>query len=209
MNLYGNTVKSNVSTNKEYILKKQNNKTKGFNIPRYRINDEITSSSPVRVIGDNIESKVMSLREAKELASSMDLDIIEINSNITPSIVKIANYEKMMYELKKISKKNKQNSKPIKEVQLSANIALHDIETKAKKAKEFIDDGSKVKVVLTLRGREMSHRDENKKSMLEFIEMMEDVAVPESMPRDEGNRTIVILKKREGKTKNVTTKFEE
>ena len=183
-------------------MKKQNKKGNSLNLPEYRINDEITLSCPVRVIGDGIESQIMSLNEAKKLAESLDLDLIEINGKITPAIIRIANYEKMMYEFKKSAKKAKQNqTKPLKEIQLSANIAKHDIETKGNKAKEFIADGSKVKVVLTLKGREMTRRDENKKSLLEFIEYMSDVSVPEAMPRDEGNKTIVILKKREGKPK--------
>ena len=187
-------------------MKKQNKKGNSLNLPKYRVNDEINIEGQVRVTGEGIESKVISLKAAKTLAENLGLDLIEINSNISPAIVRIANYEKMMYDMKKFAKKTKQNqSKPIKEIQLSANIALHDIETKGKKAKGFIEDGSKVKVVLTLRGREMARRDENKKSLLEFIEFMDDVAVPESMPRDEGNRTIVILKKREngGKKKTV------
>ena len=190
-------------------MKKQTKKGNTLNVPQYRVNDEIVLTCQVRVTGEGIDSQIMSLRDAKLLAESLGLDLIEINSNITPAIVRIANYEKMMYELKKSAKKSKQNQpKPLKEVQLSANIAKHDIETKGNKAKEFIADGSKVKVVLTLRGREMSRRDENKKSLLDFIEFMDDVAVPESMPRDEGNRTIVILKKREGKTKNRTVVYE-
>lgn len=191
-------------------MKKQNKNGNSLNLPTYRINDEINLTCQVRVTGEGIESNIMTLNSAKALANSLGLDLIEINSNITPAIVRIANYEKMMYDLKKSAKKSKQNqAKPLKEVQLSANIAKHDIETKGRKAKEFIEDGSKVKVVLTLRGREMSRRDENKKSLLEFIEFMDDVAVPESMPRDEGNRTIVILKKRDGKKKIIETTVTE
>lgn len=161
------------------------------------MNDEIRTSEPVRITGEDIESRVCPLSEAKSIAESKGLDLIEINSQSSPIIVRIASYEKMMYEMKRSAKKAKQNaSKPLKEVQLSANIARHDIETKANKAKEFIEDGNKVKVVLSLKGREMARRDENKKSLLDFITMMEDVATPESMPRDEGNRTIVILKKK-------------
>jgi translation initiation factor IF-3 len=47
-----------------------------------------------------------------------------------------------------------------------------------------------------MKGRELSRREDNKKSILEFIVMMDDVAVPESTPKDEGNKTVVILKKR-------------
>ena len=76
------------------------------------------------------------------------------------------------------------------------NIAKHDLETKANNAKRFIEDGSRVRVTLSMKGRELYRREENKKSILEFIVMMDDVAIPESAPKDEGNKTVVILKKR-------------
>ena len=85
---------------------------------------------------------------------------------------------------------------PLKEIQLSVNITEHDLQTKANNAKKFIENGNKVKVTLTMKGRELSRREENKRSILEFIVMLEDVAVPESQPRDDGNKTIVILKKK-------------
>ena len=102
----------------------------------------------------------------------------------------------MVYELKKTAKKNKQASKPLKEIQLSVNIAKHDLETKANNARKFIEDGSRVRVILSMKGREMSRREENKKSILEFVVLLEDVAVPEAAPRDEGNKTVVILKRK-------------
>lgn len=161
----------------------------------YRTNDAIRHSE-VRIVGDGIESRVVSLREAKSIAESMGLDLIEINSNAKVPVVRIADYEKMLYEQKKALKKNKQHIKQLKEVQLSVSIAKHDLETKANQAKRFINDGSKVKVVLSMKGRELTRRDENKKSLLEFINLMDEVAIPEAMPKDEGNKTVVILKKR-------------
>ena len=97
---------------------------------------------------------------------------------------------------KSAAKKNKQSAKPLKEVQLSVNITEHDLQTKANNARKFIENGNKVKVTLTMKGRELSRRDESKRSILEFIVMLEDIAVPESQPRDDGNKTIVILKKK-------------
>jgi translation initiation factor IF-3 len=126
----------------------------------------------------------------------MELDLVEIQSNLEIPIIRICNYEKMLYELKKSAKKTKQNTKPLKEIQLSVNIAKHDLETKANSARKFLEDGSRVRVILSMKGREMSRREENKKSILEFIVMLEDIAVPEAALRDEGNRTSVILKKK-------------
>lgn len=171
-------------------------KNKNFNAPSFRINDELHGNYDVRIIGDNIESKVVTLEEAKKIAYDAELDLIEINSKVSPPIMRIASYEKLIYEMKKNAKKNKQTAKPVKEIQLSVNISEHDLQTKANYAKRFIEDGSKVKVTLTMKGRELSRKEENKRSILEFIVMLEDVAVPESQLRDDGNKTIVTLKKK-------------
>lgn len=167
-----------------------------FNEPNFRVNDELHGNYDVRIVGEGIESKVVKLDEAKKIANDMELDLIEINSKTDPPILKIASYEKMIYEMKKAAKKNKQTAKPLKEIQLSVNITEHDLQTKANNAKKFIENGSKVKATLTMKGRELVRREDSKRSILEFIVMLEDVAVPESEPRDDGNKTIVILKKK-------------
>lgn len=163
---------------------------------KFRVNDEIRFNGNVRIVGNDIESKIVPMQEARKIAESMDLDLVEIQGKIETPIIRICNYEKMIYEMKKNAKKNKQTIKPMKDIQLSVSIAKHDLETKANNARKFIEEGSRVRVILTMKGREMSRHDENKKSILEFIVLLEDVAVPEAAPRDEGNKTVVILKKK-------------
>lgn len=168
------------------------------NTPRieYRINDEIDFYGQVRVVGENANNEVMSIDKARKLAESLDLDLVEINSRVTPPIMKVCNYEKMVYELKKTLKKNRQQAKPPKEIQLSVNIAENDLKTKENQARKFIEDGFKVKVILIMKGRELSRRTENKKTIFKFIADLEDVAAAESLPKDEGTRTIVFLKRK-------------
>lgn len=163
---------------------------------KFRVNDEIRVGGNVRIVGEGIESKVVAMSEARKIAEDMELDLVEIQGKSDVPIVRVCNYEKMLYELKKVAKKNKQQVKPLKEIQLSVNIAKHDLETKANNAKKFIEDGSRVRVILVMKGRELSRREDNKRSILEFIVMMDDVAIPESAPKDEGNKTVVILKKK-------------
>jgi len=163
---------------------------------KFRVNDEIRFNGNVRIVGNDIESKIVPMSEARKIAESIDLDLVEIQGKLDTPIIRICNYEKMIYELKKSAKKNKQVAKPLKEIQLSVNIAKHDLETKANSARKFLEDGSKVRVILSMKGRELSRREENKKSILEFIVLLEDVAVPEAAPRDDGNKTSVILKKK-------------
>ena len=164
---------------------------------KFRVNDEIRFKGNVRIVGEGIESRIVTMAEASKIADEMELDLVEIQGNLEIPIIRICNYEKMLYELKKSAKKNKQMVKPLKEIQLSVNIAKHDLETKANNARKFLEDGSRVRVTLSMKGRELSRREENKKSILEFIVMLDDVAVPETTPRDEGNRTSVILKKKQ------------
>lgn len=163
---------------------------------RFKVNEEIKLYGNVRIVGEGIESKVVPIAEARSMAESMELDLVLLNTNGNEPVIKLCNYEKMLYEMKRMAKKNKQTVKPLKDIQLSVNIAKHDMETKANNARRFLEDGSRVRVTLTMKGREMARHEENKKSILEFIVMLEDVAVPEAAPRDDGNRTSVILKRR-------------
>ena len=186
----------------------KNFKQKKEKFPEPRINDELRGNYEVRVVYPknyvesdlNIKyeyaSEIMMLADAKRLSDKLNLDLIEINPGQNPPILRIDDYDKWLYKEKKKEKESKQNKTELKEVQLSTNIGRHDLEIKARKAREFIADGNKVKVVLTMRSRELNRREESKKCLYEFILMTEDVAVPESMPRDEGSRSIVILKKK-------------
>ena len=187
---------------------KNNVKTNKQNKPTVtkRVNEEIdyADDKKVRIIGDNVESRVVSFKEAKMISSYMNKDLIEINDKQEIPIIKLENYDKYVYELKKQAKVQKQNSNKgkLKEIQLSVNIASNDLKTKANKAREFIEGDNKVKVILTMKGRELARREENKKSIFEFISILEDVAVPENMPKDEGNKTIAILKRKNGNKKS-------
>ena len=164
---------------------------------RFRVNEEIRLSGSVRIVGEGIESRVVPIAEARRVAEDMGLDLVDLGGKQEIPVLKVCNYEKMVYEMKKAAKKNKHTTKPLKDIQLSVNIAKHDMETKANNARRFLEDGSRVRVTLTMKGRELARREDNKKSILEFIVMLEDVAVPEAAPRDDGNKTSVILKRKQ------------
>lgn len=159
------------------------------------INDEILldDNDLVRIVG-NDGQKCCTFKEAKDAAENEGLDLIGINLNVTPPILKKEDYGKYLYNLKKNSKKIK--PKPLKEIDLRVNIASNDLQTKANHAKDFIRDGSKVKVVLTIKGRENTRLDLSRQTLFDFIELVSDVAVPETAPKTEGNKYTVILKKK-------------
>ena len=171
-----------------------------------RINKEIVGHSEVRLIykehkdsaSENDFNKIVSWEEAVRLSQKTGLDLIEINPKSNPIIVKLEDYSKYLYNLKKQMKQRNKNTNTLKEIQLSANISMHDLQIKANKAKEFIENGDKVKVILNLKGRELFRREESKKSFLQFIEIMLDSGLVsfDSVPRDEDKKSIVIFKKK-------------
>lgn len=169
---------------------------KDLNAKFYRVNECIRWFGDVRVIGEGASGEVVDISVARKMAEDQGLDLVEVNTNTNPHILRICKYDKFLYEQKKNAKKNKKQPQQLKEIQLSVSIAKHDLETKANQARKFISAGDKVKVVLTMKGREITRREENKKSLFDFIVSLEDVCVPEAMPKDEGNRTTVILRKK-------------
>lgn len=178
-----------------------NNKNGKFN---YRINEEIRGYDNVRVIykehssetSENDFNKIVTLSEARKISDEKSLDLIEINSSATPPILRLCDYSKFLWEQKKKEKARGKNTTVLKEIQLKANIADNDLETKARAALKFLESGFKVKVVLTLRGRELSRKDYSKEVFYRFLELVGDNAVYELKPKDEGNKTITIIRKK-------------
>ena len=162
----------------------------------FKVNDEIVFNGDVRLIEDGNEPMVMKMSKARQMAEDRGLDLMLVTDKSDIPVVRICDFEKVLYSLKKNAKLQKKAPKPMKEITLSVSIADHDMETKASAARKFIESGHKVKVVLKMKGREMSRREENKKSILKFIVMLEDVSIPEGPLKDEGNKTVVILKKK-------------
>lgn len=116
------------------------------------------SYSNVNLIGENGEKiGVVSFAKAVELSDKLDLALV--NDRITPPIVKIVNYGKILYEQKKNMKKQRSNIIKNKEVKFGLNIAENDYKIKINKIKDFIEDGDRVKVTLFLRGREVAFED--------------------------------------------------
>lgn len=187
------------------ILNRPNNRFNNRNrnsIDEPKINDEIglRDSDEVRVVynsrtDDTKFSEVMSFKEAKMKSEEMQKDLIEINANVTPIVLRLDDYDKFLWELKKNKNKKKPTS-VVKEIQLSANISLHDMETKSNKAKEFISNGDRVKVVLRMKGRELGRREQSKESLRTFIKLMSEVAVIEGQIRDEGRQSVALLRKK-------------
>ncbi len=159
------------------------------------INEQIRDKE-VRVIGEDGEQLgIMSSREAMKLAQEAELDLVKIAPTAKPPVCKIIDYGKYRYELARKEKeaKKKQKTVEVKEVRLSPNIDVNDLNTKVNNAKKFIAKGNKVKVTLRFRGREMAHVQSSKHILDDFADMLKDVASIEKAPKLEGRSMSMVL----------------
>lgn len=159
------------------------------------INEQIRDKE-VRLIGENGDQLgIMSAKEAMKLAQEAELDLVKIAPTAKPPVCKIIDYGKYRYELARKEKeaKKKQKTVEVKEVRLSPNIDVNDLNTKVNSAKKFIQKGNKVKVTLRFRGREMAHMQSSKHILDDFAEMLQDVAVIEKPAKLEGRSMSMVL----------------
>ena len=163
------------------------------------INEQIRDKE-IRLIGENGEQLgIMSARDAMKMAKEAELDLVKIAPAAKPPVCKIIEYGKYRYEQARKEKeaKKKQKTIEIKEVRLSPNIDVNDLNTKVGAARKFIEKGNKVKVTLRFRGREMAHMQSSKHILDDFAEQLKDVASVDKPPKIEGrNMTMFLTEKR-------------
>jgi translation initiation factor IF-3 len=151
----------------------------------------------VRVVGmeNEEENGVMTLREALRIGEEIGADVVEINGTIDPPIVRIIEYTKFKYELKKREKekKSKQHIVLMKEIRFGPNTDEHDFNFKVKHAENFLKEGNKVKAYVHFRGRTIVYTDRGKKLLLEFAEALDHEGKVEMLPKLEGKRMYLII----------------
>ncbi len=148
------------------------------------------------MIGETGEQMgIVPIAEAMDSASSAGLDLVEVASSSDPPVCKIMDYGKLKYDQKKKDQesKKKQHVIRIKEVRFRPRISDHDLGIKVNRVKKFIADGSKVKITIMYRGREMARQDLGEDLIERIIEALEDVARVEKRGDLEGRRISVVM----------------
>ena len=167
---------------------------------QYRVNENIHVRA-VRVVGDDIESAVMSTREAIQLAEEKGLDLVEISPNAAPPVCRIIDYSKFLYQQKKRQKemKAKQVKIEVKEIRFGPQTDDHDYNFKLKYAKEFLSEGNKVKAYVFFKGRSILFKEQGEVLLLRFANDLEDYGKVEQMPVLEGKRMTIFLAPKKAK----------
>jgi translation initiation factor IF-3 len=173
---------------------------------QHRINEQIRVRE-VRVVGDEIESKVMPMRDALKLAEELGVDLVEISPTAVPPVCRLIDYSKFLYQLKKKAKeqKAKQVKMEIKEIRFGPQTDDHDYNFKLKHAIGFLEDGDKVRAYVFFRGRSILFKEQGEVLLLRFANDLEEYGKVESMPKLEGKRMTIFIapKSKKDKSKKV------
>jgi len=150
----------------------------------------------VRVIDeDGQQLGVMPTPRALALAQEKGLDLVEVAPTAVPPVCRILDYGQYKYELNKRERetKKRQKSHEMKEIRVAVKIDTHDLQTKARRAAEFLDDGDRVKITVRFRGREISHANLGRDLLLRTAEALAEHGTVERQPLLEGRSMHIIM----------------
>ncbi|AUB31324.1 translation initiation factor IF-3 [Spiroplasma floricola] len=149
------------------------------NIKTDFVNREIRAKQVLIINDDGTKNGPLNKFEALKLAEEAGLDLFQVGmQDNSTAIAKILDYGKYKYEQKRKQKENKKNQVKVenKEIRLTVGIGEHDMDTKARKAREFLLAGDRVKISLKFKGREITFQEFGKETLDKFFAKIEDVA---------------------------------
>lgn len=153
----------------------------------FPVNENIKSRQ-VRLVKDNGEQVgVLSTSDALYRARQEGLDLVVINDHVDPPVCKIVDYGKFKYDFskkeKELARKAREAKVVLKEIQMRLVTDKNDVAIKARKAREFLEEGNKVKIIVKFRGREVTHPELGFSLMQTVMEHIGDCKVekPSSM----------------------------
>lgn len=159
------------------------------------MNDRITVS-PIRVIDQNGEQVgILPVNEALARARAANLDLVEISATSKPPVCRIMDYGKFKYQQAKKAKqaKKKQHTVQMRAMRYRPKTDEHDYQFKTRHVREFLEQGSKVKVFVMFTGREMARIELGRKILDRVVEELQEICTIGQEPKLEGRRLTMVL----------------
>jgi translation initiation factor IF-3 len=160
-----------------------------------RINDRIRAREVLLIGADGEQLGVKPLPEALAIAREEELDLVEVAPNANPPVCRIMNYGRYKYEQEQRRKESRRKATNVvvKEMKFRPKIDEHDYVTKMKHVERFLAEGSKVKLTIMFRGREVFHPELGLRILERVAEQVSDIAMVESAPRQDGRNMTMVL----------------
>ena len=150
----------------------------------------------MRLVGaDGQQIGVVTTQDALRQARDLDLDLVEVAPQADPPVCRIMDYGKYKYErdIRQKEARKKQSRVEVKEIKFRPKIDPHDYATKKGHVERFLRAGSRVKVTIMFRGREMAHTELGRKILDRLVEDLKDVAVVDASPKQDGRNMIMVI----------------
>ena len=148
----------------------------------------------IRVISpEGKQLGIMQTERALALAQQFNLDLVEMAATAKPPVCRIMDFGKYVYEEQKKASHVKSTAARLKEIEFTPRIAGGDFLTKIRHAEEFLSHGSKVKLRLKFRGREMAHTEIGFELMKKALAELEGMGHPDNQAKLMGKQINVML----------------
>ena len=161
----------------------------------HQINEEIRDKEVRLISNDGEQLGIVAIQKAQEIAVEKGMDLVKIAPQAKPPVCKIMDYGKFRFEQAKREKEARKNQRvvEIKEIRLTPNIDIGDLNTKVKNSCRFLKDGDKVKVSVRVRGREGTHSSLGQDLLHRFAELCSECSTVEKQPKLEGRQMLMFL----------------
>ena len=135
------------------------------------------------------------ISEALRFAQEAGLDLVEVANQADPPVCRVMDYGKFKYEQSQKAKESRKKATHIlvKEMKYRPKIGSGDFETKTRRVEKFLAEGSKVKVTIMFRGREIQYPQLGRKILDEIAESISHVGRVEVYPEQEGRNMTMLL----------------
>ncbi|WP_062152760.1 translation initiation factor IF-3 [Beggiatoa leptomitoformis] len=160
-----------------------------------RLNEQITAPKVRLIDAEGNQVGIVSIRDAQQLATDAELDLVEIVPNAKPPVCRVMDYGKFLFEQnkKRHTAKKKQKQVQIKEIKFRPGTDEGDYQVKLRNLIRFLEDGDKAKVTLRFRGRELSHQELGMKLLKRVEQDLTELGIVEQHAKMEGKQMVMIV----------------
>ncbi|MGD2050053.1 MAG: translation initiation factor IF-3 [Chloroflexota bacterium] len=178
-----------------FVVKKNFSATRISIDTNYRVNERIRSREVRLIDGSGTNRGVVNIQEARDAAQDAGLDLVEVAPNAKPPVVRVMDYGKFIYEKTRREREARKHQKQveIKTIKLSPKIADFHRDIRLRRARGWLEEGKKVKVVVRFRGREITYPELGQEMMAEVAKELEDISTIEQKPNLEGWSMVMML----------------
>ncbi|MEK7605937.1 MAG: translation initiation factor IF-3 [Patescibacteria group bacterium] len=169
---------------------------------QYRINERITAPQ-LRVLDtEGKQIGILTRQEALTQAREQGLDLVEIAGMAKPVVAKIIDFNKFLYQQAKKKQEEKRKAKvsETKEIRLGPFMSDNDLMVSVKRAREFLEDGNKIRFVLKFRGRQITHPEFGHAIIRKVVESLADISKVEREAHLEGKQLLALISPERKKT---------